>query len=65
MTLQEIKDEIIEYGKARGEKWNFDKGNGKGLFIECLDTFSLNYMVLAVDYVLNKQKKKKNDTSVS
>jgi len=56
MTLDQIKDQIIEYGKQRGEKWRFDKGDGRGHFIKCLDTFTLDYMVMVVDYFVNKEE---------
>ena len=59
MTLQEIKDEIIEYGKKKGEKWNFDKGDGKGHFIKCIDNFSLDYMTMIVDYFLKNGNNKR------
>jgi len=50
-SLQEIKDELIKYGKKREENWHFEK---KGNCIECLDTFTLNYMVKAIDYFISR-----------
>jgi len=56
MSLQKIRDELIEYGKSRGEKWNYSV-NETGHFLVCLDTFTLDYMVGAIDYFLKKKKK--------
>ena len=50
-SLQEIKDELIKYGKKREENWHFEK---KGNCIKCLDTFTLNYMVKAIDYFISR-----------
>jgi hypothetical protein len=65
MSLSEIRDKIIEYGKMRGEKWSFKKGSpfdlGRtfqdkdGKWVKCIDTFTLNYMVALVDWFLNKR----------
>jgi hypothetical protein len=63
MSLQKIRDELIEYGKKRGEKWNFTTAKWKigkkksPSSIHCLDTFTLDYMVSAVAYFLDKYVK--------